>query len=152
MVIAGVVAAGVLSSCSSGRGTDPQAPAPQSAADEIAIATVFRDHNAALLAHDFAKVCSLNDAALNEQLVANSAAGGQVGNCEDAVKKIYTNPEAVATSDGIARTAQITGIRVDGDTARITWSVQGQGTQSTADTDMRRIGKDWRLTGSGPAK
>lgn len=142
MAITAVAAAGALSACSAG-GAPAPGPSTSGNADETAVAVAFRDHNAALLAHDFAKACSFNDPALNQQLVASSG----VDSCEDALTKIYTSPEAAATSDGIAKTAQITGITIDGDTARITWSVQAQGKQTTAETDMLRIGNDWRLTG-----
>lgn len=169
ILIAWVAAAGALSACAGGTDTAPTATStgatstaasPTGASptgayspvtpDETAIAAVFRDHNEALLSHDFARACSFHDPVLDQQLVAQAAAGdGRIAGCEDALKAIYANPDAVAASDGIARTARITAITVGGDAAEITWSVENRGKQSSTTTGMRRIDGQWRL--SGPA-
>lgn len=144
IVIAGVVAAAVAG-CSSAAPSTPAA-----GGDAAAVEAAFRGHNQALLARDFATACSLNSPETNQQLIQQaSAGGGQVSNCEDALKKLYASPRGAAISDGIGRNAQIQDVQLHGDTATVTWSVQAQGRQSTTRTEMRRIDGQWRLVAAG---
>jgi hypothetical protein len=151
----------VLSGCSSdaeGDGATAEAPPPASAAPttaapggdpsgrEAAVETVFRSYYEALLARDFATACALNAPETNQALLQNLAAqGGQAATCEEALSQIYAAPEAAALADGVASTAEIQDVTVEGETATVTWSAQVGEQRRTVTNELRLIDGQWRL-------
>lgn len=147
-MVAGVALAAGLAGCSSGTAA-PGTPA--AGTDAAAVEAAFRGHNQALLSRDFATACSFNAPETNQQLVEQaSAGGGRVSSCEEALKKAYSNPRAVAVFDGVGKGAKVQGVQVHGDTASITWSVQPPGKKPVTNTSqMRRVNGQWRLVPNG---
>jgi hypothetical protein len=170
-VLAGLAVAAVLASCSSEvdgapavEGTPaptaptatavPTSPPPGvgSEADRAEIEAVFQGYYEALLARDFTTACALNAPETTEALLADLASQGvQVGSCEEAFETIYATPGAPEVADGIAATAQIQDVRVDGDVATISWSAEVEGQRPTVTNDLRRIDGQWRLLDTSSA-
>lgn len=147
IVLVGVAVAAGVAGCSS-------APTGSNAAgsDVTAVENVFHNHNQALLSRDFATACSLDAPATNTALEKRAASGGGAAttSCPEALSKIYAIPGAATVADGIAKSAKIDNVKVNGDTATVTWTVSSNGRQSTTTTDMRRVDGQWRvLSGTG---
>lgn len=135
----GVIAA-VLSSCGGGSPADP------ATGERGAVETVFRGYHQALHARDFTTACSLNTPEKSAELIEKLAAkGSTVSSCEEALRMVFTLPQAANAADSIATTLQIDDVTVDGDNATITWSARGQGREKPTTSALRRIDGQWRL-------
>jgi ABC-type transport system substrate-binding protein len=165
IALASVALAAALSACGSGgavstAAADSAAPsatgsaapsgtaAPDAAAtaDAAAVETVFRGYYEALIARDFATACTLNAPETTAKMLENLKAQGlTAATCEEAFTTIYAIPGAAEAADGIARSAEIQDITVNGDDATITWSAEVQGQRPTVTNGVRRIDGQWRL-------
>lgn len=139
-VLAIAAIAAVLSSCGGGSPADP------ATGERGAVETVFRGYHEALHARDFTTACSLNAPEKSAELIEKLAAkGATVSSCEEALRMVFTLPQAADSADRIATTLQVDDVTVDGDNATITWSARGQSRGQPTTSALRRIDDQWRL-------
>ncbi|MEJ3657816.1 hypothetical protein WEH80_33115 [Actinomycetes bacterium KLBMP 9759] len=166
-VLACALAAGTalaLTAC--GGGTPPQAPAPApatsapattaaaptgttdagTAGDEGVVRATVTDYNAALVARDFPKACTLNAPETTEGLITTlKARGVQVTSCLEAFQAIFSVPGTPETIDEIARSTKISAVKVDGDKAFVTFTATTGGRTTTNTAGLRKVEGQWRM-------
>jgi hypothetical protein len=135
-VLAAVVLATGLGAC----GADPQTE----------ITEVFKGYHTAVLARDYPAVCAYNAPEATERLLASVAREGvRADTCEEALTAVFEQSGGAETADGVARSAEIDEITVDGDRATVRWTATIEGEPMPTSWGLRRIDGAWKLVPAG---
>lgn len=128
----------------------PSAGAPR-AVDAAAVESAFRAYNQALLTRDWPTACGLAAPATIAKMLENvrTKGGVAVTTCEEAYAALYADGAKAAAADGLARSAQIERIDVNGDAATVTWSGTYNGQRPIAANQLVRAEGKWLLLDTG---
>ena len=110
------------------------------------ITETSQGYHTAVLARDYPAVCAYNAPEATERLLASVAREGvRADTCEEALAAVFEQSGGAETADGVARTAEIDEISVDGDRATVRWTATIEGTPTPTSWGMRRIDGAWKL-------
>jgi hypothetical protein len=123
---------------------------PDPAVDKQAVEDVFSQYRQAWVARDFATVCAINAPETTQQLIANLESHGiTTSTCEEALQAAFEVIPDAAQQVETLKGATVRNVRINGDNASITLSVDVGGRQYAVTNQLRRIDGDWRVIDTG---
>lgn len=129
-----------------------EAPAEDAGGDEGEVRDMFADYTEALGERDWEEACEHLAPETTDKLKANVAQLGLTDAPDDCVglmgalyAQIDKDPTAKKTIDDITQTAKVSSVKVDGETATVSWSAQVNGTDTPVTQTARKIDGEWKL-------
>jgi hypothetical protein len=127
--------------------------ATQSSEDaEQAVTSMFDDYRQALVARDWDEACSHLAPETTAKLQANIKQLGVAdppSECTELMGKLYEtidkDPTAAKTIDDITKSAKVTKVDVNGETAKVSWSAKVNGVDTPVTQSARIIDGEWKL-------
>ncbi|MDA0172306.1 hypothetical protein OJ998_24600 [Solirubrobacter taibaiensis] len=123
-----------------------------SAGGEEEVREMFTDYTKALGDRDWEEACEHLAPETTDKLKANIAQLGLTDAPDDCVglmgalyAQIDKDPTAKKTIDDITQTAKVSEVKIDGDTATVSWSAQVNGTDTPVTQTARIIDGEWKL-------
>jgi hypothetical protein len=122
------------------------------AGGEEEVREMFTDYTKALGERDWDEACEHLAPETTDKLKANIAQLGLTdapGDCVGLMGALYAqidkDPTAKKTIDDITQTAKVSSVKVDGDTATVSWSAKVNGTDTPVTQTARIIDGEWKL-------
>lgn len=148
-----------------GDGDEPAAPAAtptpaateteataEASGEEGEVREMFADYTEALGERDWDDACEHLAPETTDKLKSNVAQLGLTDapdDCQGLMAALYAqidqDPTAKKTIDDITATATVREVRLDGETASVTWSAQVNGTDTPVTQTARKIDGEWKL-------
>jgi hypothetical protein len=133
-----------------------QTPAQESgggdAGGEDEVREMFADYTKALGERDWEDACEHLAPETTDKLKSNVAQLGLTNapdDCEGLMDTLYTqidkDPTAKKTIDDITATAKVSEVKIDGDTATVSWSAKVNGADTPVTQTARIIDGEWKL-------
>ena len=120
--------------------------------DEQAVTAMFDDYRAALIARDWDKACSHLAPETTKKLQQNIKSLGVTdppSECTALMGTLYEtidkDPSTKKTIDDVTKSAKVTDIKINGDTASISWSAKVNGVDTPVTQTARIIDGEWKL-------
>ena len=128
-----------------------EAPA-QDAGGEEDVREMFTDYTEALGERDWEEACEHLAPETTDKLKANVTQLGLTdapGDCVGLMGALYAqidkDPAAKKTIDDITATAKVSRVKIDGETASVSWSAKVNGTDTPITQTARIIDGEWKL-------
>jgi len=128
------------------------APAGGDAGGEEGVKQMFDDYRQALVDRDWDKACSHLAPETTDKLKSNIKQLGVTDapkDCAELMDTLYTqidkDPTAKKTIDDITSTAKVSDVKIDGDTATVSWSAKVNGADTPVTQTARKIDGEWKL-------
>jgi hypothetical protein len=132
-------------------------PAPQQATGQESdaeedVREMFTDYTEALGERDWEEACEHLAPETTDKLKANVAQLGLTDapdDCQGLMGALYAqidkDPTAKKTIDDITKTAKVSQVKIDGETASVSWSAKVNGTDTPVTQTARIIDGEWKL-------
>ena len=129
-----------------------EAPVAEAGGEEGEVREMFADYTEALGDRDWDDACEHLAPETTDKLKSNVARLGLKNapqDCEGLMDALYTqidkDPTAKKTIDDITATAKVTDVKIDGESATVSWSAKVNGTDTPITQTARKIDGAWKL-------